>query len=295
MKQLSLLEQARLRAPEKDDPEHVAQLAADIIRDLAEEPPIDLDVIAGYCGIHEIRLEEMDHSGSLTPQGGRFVMRLRRSESWTRQRFTGFHEVGHTFLPGYAHRAVFRCGPSYQARRPQRAYSTETLADVAASEFLLPKGFVASDLAAGSFGIETVTSLAERYDAGIHASANRFVQLWPEPALLVVLEPCNKPRDAGGAEPKLRVQASWAQPVDSWPRVHKWKSTCDEGALRRAFAGEFVTGPASLDELGLEDPAPLEISARPFAYRASGELHQRVFALYRRRSRLPLRSKGRHG
>lgn len=215
------------------------------------------------------------------------MMRLSRSESWTRQRFTGFHEVGHTFLPGYAHKPVFRCGPSHTSPGRGRFYSTEALADIAASEFLLPRDFVIADLAVSEFGVGTVEALAQKYEAGIHASANRFVQLWPEPALLVVLEPSNKPRDVCGAVPRLRVQASWAQPLHAWPWVAKWKSASHDGALSRAFEGELVAEPASLNELDLEDPGPLELSARPFSYRANGTLHTRVFALYRRRSRRP--------
>jgi hypothetical protein len=47
----------------------------------------------------------------------------------------------------------------------------------------------------------------------------------------------------------------------------------------------MINEAASLDELDLIDPAPLEVSARPFEYRADDELHRRVFALYRFRSR----------
>lgn len=283
MKQLSLLEQARLRFPDKDDPEHVAKLAADVIRELAEEPPIDLNVIASYRGIGEIRYEDISTSGSLTPEGDRFVMRLRRTETWTRQRFTGFHEVGHTFLPGYVDRTVYRCDPKAVTAQRQRVYSSEALADVAASEFLLPAEFVLADLEAAGFGTATVEALAGRYDAGIHACANRFVQLWPEPALLVVLAQCNKPRDLPDAEPRLRVQTTWSQPYHAWPHVPKWKSASDQGALARALDGELISEEATLGEFELDDPAPLQLSARVFSYRADGELHNRVFALYRRR------------
>jgi hypothetical protein len=281
MKQLSLLEQARLRFPERDDPDHVAELAADVIRELAEEPPIDLRVIASYRDISEIRLEDMPSSGSLAPEGGRFVMRLNRHESHSRQRFTGFHEVGHTFLPGYADHIVLRCQPVI-VRPMQRKYTVETLADVAASEFLLPSAFVRHDLAAGDFGTGAVEALAQRYDAGIHASANRFVQLWPEPSLLVVLAVCNKPRDGVDVEPQLRVQATWAQPQMHWTYVPKWKSATPDGPLSRALAGELIHERASLEELGLHDSTPLELSARAFGYRVGGDLRHRVFALYRR-------------
>lgn len=285
MKQLSLLEQARLRYPGKDDPEHVAVLVRDVIRELTEEPPIDLDVVASYRGIAEIRYEELLSSGSLTPEGARFVMRLNSNEPWSRQRFTGFHEVGHTLLPGYADRTVYRCDTRRAQQTRPRAHSIESLADVAASEFLLPSDFFVKDLKAAEFGIGAVEALANRYEASIHATANRFVQLWPEPAMLVVLDQCNKPRDVAGAEQRLRVQATWTKPTDRWPYLPKWKSASNAGALARAFAGEIINEAASLDEFGLVDPAPLEVSARPFEYRADGVLHRRVFALYRFRSR----------
>jgi hypothetical protein len=199
------------------------------------------------------------------------------------------------FLPGYTDRVVLRCQPAAVRPARQRIYTVETLSDVAASEFLLPADFVLRDLSAADFGTNTVEALAQGYDAGIHASANRFVQLWPEPALLVVLAVCNKPRDAPGAEPHLRVQATWAQPFDQWTYVPKWKSAQPDGALRRALAGELVHERASLDELGLNDPTPLELSARVFSYRVGDNLHQRVFALYRRWPTKPMKRKDASG
>jgi hypothetical protein len=288
MKQLSLLEEARLRQPSTSDPEHVARLASEIVQELGLTPPIDLRVVASYRGIGRILYEDMDWSGSLTPEDGGFVMRLRRAEAWARQRFTGFHEIGHTFLPGYLDASVFRCeAPGTGVRAAAKRKSPEALADIAAAELLLPRDFVSADLREAEFGLETVRAIADRYDAGIHASANRVVELWPEPLLLLVLEESNKPRDVAGAEPRLRIQASWSQPFDLWPRAHKWKSATAESALARAWSGEIINGPASLSELGLTDPCELEIAARLFSYRAGSELRKRLFALYRPRS-LPL-------
>jgi hypothetical protein len=55
------------------------------------------EVVASSRDITEIKLATLPHSGSLTPAGKHLAMRLSASESPRRRRFTGFHEVGHTF------------------------------------------------------------------------------------------------------------------------------------------------------------------------------------------------------
>ena len=72
-----MLEWARRRDPNRDDREQVARLAARVIRDLDEEPPINLAVVASYRDIADIRVEDIRSAASLTPEPHGFVMRLR--------------------------------------------------------------------------------------------------------------------------------------------------------------------------------------------------------------------------
>jgi hypothetical protein len=279
MTQLSLLELSQATHPDWSDREHIERLASDVVRDLGEHPPIDLQVVADYQGIAEIRLEPMTNAGSLTPEGRGTVMRLRATDSRRRRRFSGFHEVGHTFLPGYRFETQFRCDPE-AGRRATR--SKETLADTAASALLLPRCYFRSDLAQASFGLDAVVDLADKYDASIQATAHRFAAMWSEPVLLVLLEPRLKPRDLTTADPKLRVVWARGEPEQAWPYVPPHKSASDDGPLARALTGELVDAPATLEELSCPEYG-LEVSSRLFQYRnGDGDLVPQVLAMYRR-------------
>jgi hypothetical protein len=278
--QLSLLDEHRLRFPSCTDAEHVERIAAETIDFLGEEPPVRLDVVASFRDVADIRLVPMRSAGSLTPEPGGLVMRLRAGDGARRLRLTGFHEIGHTFQPGYRLVPHERCGyPS--ARRATN--DPEALADVAAAELLLPRAFFISDARAGSFGVDALSELADGYDASLHATAYRFVRFWPEDTLLVLLEPGLRKEEQGrhDATEKLRVRSvSWSG--DQWPWVPRNKSAAADGPLVRALAGEVVHERTTLADLGVDDDRPLELSAQLMPYlNGEGQLRQRVFALYR--------------
>lgn len=226
--QLSLLELERLRNPSASDARHVARIAADVIAELAEEPPISLEVVASYRGIRDIRLEDdLPVAGSLTPQRGQMVMRLLARDVPARRRFTGFHEVGHTFQPGYTDAPSFRCETISRARA--RRADGEHLADVASVELMLPRSFFVDEACGLPFGLGSVTTLAERYEASIEATALRYVELRAKPSLLVVLAPGVRRAERGdpAAEPRLRVRYISAQ--GAWPFVPQNKSAREGG------------------------------------------------------------------
>lgn len=279
--QLSLLDEHRLRFPSCTDAEHVERIAAETIAFLGEEPPVRLDVVASFRDIADIRLVPMRSSGSLTPEPDGLVMRLRAEDGAQRRRFTGFHEIGHTFQPGYRLVAHERCGYPSDARRA--GSDPEALADVAAAELLLPRAFFIADARASTFGVDALSELADSYDASIHATAYRFVRFWPEDTLLVLLEPGLRKEEKGrdDATEKLRVRsASWTG--EGWPWVPRNKSAATDGPLARALAGELVKERTTLADLGLGDDRRLEVSARLMPYLdGDGRLRQRVFALYR--------------
>lgn len=282
MRQLSLLEQARLMAGGTTDVDLVTEIAADTVEELGLEPPIDLRVVASYRDIRFIRVEAMPVAGSLTPEPSGLVMRLARGDSRRRRRFTGFHEVGHTFLPGYYETTSRRCpNPS---GRPRTGSDPETLSDVAAAELLLPAAHFVPALAGEDFGWEGVSRLSDCFDASVQATAYRYVRFWPEHVLFVVLEPGLRKAELGqpGIEPKLRVRSRFL--TGQWPYVPINKSARPDGPLNRALAGEVVHEPATLAELELDDDRPVELSARAFHYTAAdGTIRERVMALYRRK------------
>jgi hypothetical protein len=278
MRQLSLLEIQRARDPGASDASHVARIAAYVIADLGEEPPVSLEVVASYRDIRDIRVEpDLPYAGSLTPEPTGLVLRIRAGDGPGRRRFTGFHEVGHTFQPGFGNAPRFRCQTPVA---PRTREGTELLADIASTELLLPRAFFEQDARSLPFGLESVLELADRYEASIEATALRYVQLRPRHSLLVVLTPGLRKAERldPAARPKLRVAYSSAQ--GAWPFVPRNKSAGDGGPLHRALLGEFVDEIATMADLGLDGPC-VRLSARRFPRLDSGGvLRERVMALY---------------
>jgi hypothetical protein len=280
MEQLSLLEQSRIEDPASDDRTLVARLAARVIEELEAEPPVDLGMVASFQGISSVRECPLPNGGCLVtdPETGAVEIRLRAADHPRRRRFSGFHEVTHTFMPGYRLAVQWRCDPSPVAlSKPE----VEVLCDIGASELLLPRRLVTADLRRADFGMEAVFDLADAYDASVQATAHRLVDLWPEDVLLVVARAANKPADEPGAEPVLRVQ--YGAGSGDWPYIRKHKSIPAGHPLARAFDGEIVDEPTVLDGVCAGDVAGLTVSARLCPYTDSrGERHDRVLALYRR-------------
>jgi hypothetical protein len=280
-KQLSLLESARVRQPELSDARHIEEIAARILADLDEKPPVDLDVVASYLGIGEIRRVPLPMSGCLAPNDDRLVMLLNQADSPRRQRFTGFHEVGHAFQPGYWLKNNYRCAPMPTPVRP-RVLDTEALSDIAATALLFPETHFSADVEASSFSLGSITELADGYDASVQATTYNFQRHWPEPTLTVILEPRLKKAEVGdpSAEPRLRVVSVHPNGA-GWPYVPPNKSASDAGLLVRALNGEIIDARSSLGELDIHFDGNLDVTARAFRYRAGGEIRDRVIAIYR--------------
>ncbi len=281
MKQLSLLEWAR--EPGISDAEHIERIAASTIADLDERPPVNLAVVASYRDIVDIRYEPLlPFAGCLGPENGRLVMRLRGTDPPARQRFTGFHEVGHSFQPGYLEARQLRC--AHPSATPREATDPEALADVAAAALLLPAAHFLGDTLQTPFSLAGVLELASRYNASIQATAARFARFWPEPVLLLVLEPGLRKEERGREDvlPKLRVRSCFAS--GAWTYVPRNKSACDASLLQTALGGAEVSGRTTLAaELAISDDREVEVSAGEFPYcDHQGELRQRIIALLRR-------------
>jgi len=183
-------------------------------------------------------------------------------------------------LPGYADVVSQRC--AHPSARQRLGNDTEVLSDLAAASLLLPTAHFAWDLFAASFGLDTVTKLADTYEASLHATAYRFVRFWPEPVLLAVLEPGLRKaeRDNPSAQPKLRVRSVYSN--SGWPYIPRNKSAAEGGPLHRAWQGELIRERSDLNDLDVPTPWRLELSAGVFPYMdAAGQLRKRVLALYR--------------
>jgi hypothetical protein len=285
MRQLSLLEECRLADPRADDRKLVARVADGLLLELDARAPIKLGMVASLQGIATVRRCALPNAGCLltNPDTGRLEIRLRASDHPRRQRFSGFHEVAHTFMPGYQLQMQLRCDPPILDRT---RIDLESLCDIGASELLLPERLFAADLRHAPFSMDTVSRLSDVYDASLQATAHRVVDLWPEDALFVLADVRTKPTERHDREaiPKLRVSYAWAQ--GRWPFILRHKSIAPGDALERALQGEFVDERATLTGISTQDVAGVHVSARLCPYTdARGESHARVLALYRRPSR----------
>ncbi len=281
MSQLSLLEASRLEDPGADDRELVERLSGSIVRELDCRPPIDLLMAASYQGISRVVACSLPSAGCLlTNPAGRLEIRLRETDHPRRRRFSGFHEISHTFMPGYQLQMQWRCDPPLVD--PTRL-DLEALCDVGASGMLLPRRFFEADLATADFGLQTVFHLSDVYDASLQATAHRFVELWPENVMFIVAEVQTKPseRSSPFAEPILRI--SYARKRGAWPFVRRFKSVANGDPLMRALEGELVDEPCELGNFCADTVPNVFLSARLCPYTdQQGVRHARVLALYRR-------------
>lgn len=269
--QLSLFEQVRELDPRLTDEEAVVRSCEQIL-DLAEAiPPVKVEVIASLRGITSIRSGEQPWAGMLSPSpsGHGLQITLRAADSRERQRFTVCHEAGHTLFPGFREARQFRCNGEKTR--------TEQLCDVAASELLLPSRYFLPDLKQATVGWDAVEALAGRYDASIESTANRFVQLWPdEPILLMVLSERHKPAERGReGELPPRLRLDYCHSNGAWPYAKRHKSATEDSPLHAALADEDVSAVDNLDEFFTAPVGPVVVHAR--RYGSGG----RVLALVR--------------
>jgi hypothetical protein len=275
---LSDLELARLEAPGTPDAELVIQLVQRTLDELAMQPPISHEIVASMRDIIKIEEDALPWAGCLVPTPTGLQMMLRVGDCRGKKRFTAFHEVKHTFLPGYSMFTQYRCDPATPPDATKvRDLSLEVLCDIGAAEFLFPRTAFHADLAGNAPTMQLVEDLADRYDGSLEATARRVVALRPEPTMLVALEPACKPSDPH-AEPTLRVQ--WVQASGRWPYVPRHKSVPDDSPLGRALEGEPVNDTASLRVLTGAATERVCISAGLYPYTDDRrEKHMRVLAL----------------
>lgn len=275
---LSDLEVARLESPGAPDAQLVISLAQHTLDELAMEPPVSHDIVASVRDIANIEETGLPWAGCLVREDGRFVIRLRAADSHGKKRFTAFHEVEHTYMPGFALAAQYRCDPAtppdaISARDP----GLEALCDLGAVELLLPRKDFVTDLDGNTPTVGLASLLAERYDASLEATARRIVTLHPVPTLLIALEPACKP-SAPHDEPRLRVQ--WASGSKGWPFIPRHKSVPADSILAGPLDGDIVSEVGMLTGLTATPIGPVRTSAGLYPYTdRQGDQHMRVLAL----------------
>jgi hypothetical protein len=278
---LSDLERARLKRPGIPDDQLVIQLARRTLDELGLVPPISPEIVASSRGVARINEITMPWAGCLVRESGDLVIKVRASDGRGRQRFTAFHEIEHTYMPGFAIAPQYRCDPATPIDESQtRDRRLEALCDVGAAELLMPLSWFLADLEGNPPALYLVTELAERYGASLEATAWRVVTLRRAPTMCLVLEVGCKP-SVLRAEPRLRVQRVYASA--GWPYIPHHKSVPDDSPLAVPLLGEVVDEVADLAGLTSESLDDVRVSAAPFQYvDAQGVERIRVMALLSR-------------
>lgn len=271
----SAFEQARVEHPGLSDAALVETLAAKLGQELDLEPPIDLELLASAQGIGSIEVVDLPWSGCLIAEDSRLRVQLRSLDHPRRQRFTGCHEVSHTLLPGFSTTGVaYRCTPGDPVPAERGSPGLEHLADVAASEFLLPRRHVTADLFDAPFGWDTMFEVADSYEASLEATARRYVALSPSPAALLSLKPATSKRNP---VPVLRVANRALS--GAWPFIPVNKSVPEGHPLSEAQHGVAVDEVTELECLtGVDSPVQLSARLCPY-FDNEGEQIMRVLAI----------------
>lgn len=262
MRLLSELEQARAARPGLSDAALIEQIAADLGTELGLEPPIDVDLLASARGIARIEVTNLPWSGCLLSDDAGMRIQVRASDHPRRQRFTGCHEVAHTLLPGFATTSTsYRCTPGDGQPEDPTTRDFEQLADLAASEFLLPRRHVTADLLDAPFGWATIEAVAQTCAASLEATARRFIALAEVPVLLLSLKP-----GISSTNPALRLRVTSRTTSGNWPVVPMNKSVPNDHAIAGAQIGITIDEIADLSCLTGTGPMPVTLSARRYPF-----------------------------
>jgi hypothetical protein len=275
---LSALEQAMLERP---------GVPADVVMEaLAEglgllgevEPPVDMRLLASLQSIGQITQKLSAHAGCLINQDGRLRLELNPLDRPERQNFTIGHEVCHTLLPGFTLTTNFRCNPGGSRPRATEKLNVEWLADVGASELLLPRRFVQDEFDDAEFSWEAIERVAVEYGASLEATARRRVRLSDRSAVFVNLQ---FGTSRTNPVPELRVRsASWSHLPDVF--IPRNKSIPRTHSIFRATDGEYIDEVAHLHALTRRRGA-YEVTARPYPYiNSEAETVMRVLVLARK-------------
>jgi len=213
-------------------------------------PPFDPRILASCLGI-KVRTDFVG------PERDAYIYPLNATELEIvydptrpagRQNFSICHEVSHTLFPdGYEmvrHRSRAR-----ERFDPDR--ELEYLCDVAAAELLFPEAEFVDDVERCGFGLESVATLRERYQASREAVIRRMVQLDRGRSAAVFLEERLKPSETAALRqltligepiqptPKLRIAYAIPSPAFT-VFLPEHKSIPDDSCAYRAVEGAGV-------------------------------------------------------
>ncbi len=165
--------------------ERARQLAREALWECGVDEPAKIDpfLIVGRRRILLIYSQLDGATAQILRHGDRAIIRVSNQiVQIGRLRFTIAHEVAH-YLLGHQIPSELELGTT----APFNAHQ-EREADVFATEFLMPKAWVAPLCAVKPVGLASVHAIAQTFGASIVAAAVRYVELAPAPCAVVYSE-----------------------------------------------------------------------------------------------------------
>jgi hypothetical protein len=271
--QMTLFDELRKQEPELSDRQVLSVACRRLVREARLEPPIDPLAIAPMRGIASVKASSLAQMGCLVPLGdGRSVIHVRAQDHPVRQRFTIFHEIAHTLLPGYSGTQEFRCQENSKQTKEQ-------LSNHAAAELMFPRMFFEGDLAWAGLTTRGLEFLAHRYSASLEAAAIHAVEHWSRSAMCIVAKqpPLTSTTIQTGERPALVVSYSHRQ--GAWPNTVHAFAVQRSGILEQTLAEGRLEGTLTLENHSEESVARLRVSSKSYPYRTGGRRQNRVIAL----------------
>lgn len=263
----------------------------------ANEPPIDLRMVASFQRVKQIQPMVMSQAGRLVPDGHDFIIQVNAQHSIGKQNFTIGHEIGHTLLPSYQVRP--HVVEDIATGVYQRGQEEEYLCDVAAAELLMPMPLFKPLAAARGLNLNTLRELAQIFHSSREATARRLTQtnIWPcafalwQYAYKPSQEPLAGQPTFDGLEwvaPSKELRVRYSIPSSSFGyRLYPHLAAPPDGILAQCFSeGMVVEGTEELELQGRI--IPLYVMAVPVNFVSESGPVREVLSLVRS-DKVPIR------
>lgn len=156
---------------------------------ITQPDEIDVEAIAAYCGAFVVFAPLGNADARIVGSGTKAVITINSNSASARQRFSIGHELGHWMWD--RGKMAFSCSAELQDRRWSGA-DKETLANKFASELLMPSAMFRERASRRSAMLETVSDLANQFQASLTATAIRFVEHGSFPCMVVFHSPSGR-------------------------------------------------------------------------------------------------------
>lgn len=152
---------------------------------------IDIEAIAQACDATIVYDHLEGCEARIVGVGGKALITVNDKAPRARQRFSAAHELGHWIYD--RGRVAFVCAEK-QLVAEWGAANPERRANRFAADLLLPRNMVKKRLRRCAMNLTLVKQLAQEFETSLTATAIRFVELSPAPAMLICHDHAGKKR-----------------------------------------------------------------------------------------------------